>query len=60
MNDNADQVPFSPLMLCDRLLNLAQQADRAGFRDAAGRLVVLAQDVCEPAERLRANPPQRR
>ena len=36
---------FSPLLLADRLLTLAQEADRAGLADTAGRLVRLAHDV---------------
>ncbi|HEY1934125.1 MAG TPA: hypothetical protein VGG99_19115 [Acetobacteraceae bacterium] len=39
----------SPLMLSDRLLTLAQDADRAGFRGAAEHLLGLASDVLEPA-----------
>ena len=40
---------ISPLMLSDRLLTLAQDADRAGFRGAAEHLLGLASDVLEPA-----------
>lgn len=40
---------ISPLMLSDRLLSLAQDADRAGFRGAAEHLLGLASDVLEPA-----------
>lgn len=32
-------VPVSPLMLADRLLTLAQEADRAGYTGAASHLV---------------------
>lgn len=39
--------PSSPLVLADRLLTLAQDVDRAGFRDAASRLVTLVYDVLE-------------
>lgn len=38
----------SPLMLSDRLISLAQDADRAGLRAAADRLVRLACDVLDP------------
>jgi hypothetical protein len=40
----ADKV--SPLMLADRLLTLAQDADRAGFTRPAERLLRLAYAVC--------------
>jgi len=39
----ANQPRFSPLMLSDRLLTLAKQADHAGYEDAARRLLTLAQ-----------------
>ena len=32
----------SPMMLADRLISLAQDADRAGYVDAASNLVSLA------------------
>jgi hypothetical protein len=35
----------SPLMLCDRLLTLAQEADRAGYVLTAGHLLDLAHTV---------------
>ena len=35
----------SPLVLSDRLITLAQDADRAGYVDAARRLVRLAHTV---------------
>ncbi len=31
----AKAIPFSPLMLADRLLSLAQDADRAGYTGTA-------------------------
>jgi hypothetical protein len=40
-------VPFSPLILADRLLDLANKADRAGYPIAAVRLVRLAYAVCD-------------
>jgi hypothetical protein len=36
----------SPLMLADRLLTLAQDADRAGFSGPAERLLKLAYVMC--------------
>ncbi len=39
--------PSSPLMLCDRLLSLAQEADRAGFAIIAEHLLHLAHSVLE-------------
>ena len=42
--------PVSPLVLADRLLTLAQDADRAGYLDAASQLVSLMYSVLdEPA-----------
>ncbi len=35
-------VPASPLMICDRLIGLAQDAERAGYAATAGRLVLMA------------------
>ena len=35
----------SPLVLSDRLLTLAQDAERAGFKKSAGHLVMLAHTV---------------
>lgn len=39
---------ISPLVLSDRLLSLAEDADRAGFRGAAEHLLDLASDVLDP------------
>jgi hypothetical protein len=39
--------PPSPLILCDRLISLAQDADRAGLLDTAEQLVHLAHVVLE-------------
>ena len=33
--------PTSPLLLCDHLISLAQEADRAGYPNTAGHLVAL-------------------
>lgn len=41
----------SPLVLADRLITLAEDADRAGLRKAAGRLLRLAERVCEERPR---------
>jgi hypothetical protein len=37
----------SPLMLCDRLITLAKDADEAGYAVTASQLVELAQTVLE-------------
>ncbi len=37
----------SPLMLCDRLITLAEEADRAGYATTAEHLVHLAYEVFE-------------
>ena len=34
--------PVSPLVLADRLITLAREADRAGYTDSASRLVSMA------------------
>ncbi len=34
--------PVSPLVLADRLIALAREADRAGYTDSASRLVGMA------------------
>ena len=39
--------PTSPLLLCDRLLTLAQDADRAGLSVTAEHLLELAYNVFE-------------
>ncbi len=41
----------SPLVLADRLIALAEDADRAGLPKAAGRLLRLAERVCEERPR---------
>jgi hypothetical protein len=40
---------FSQLILSDRLISLAQDADRAGYIDTAERLVTLACTVFDEA-----------
>ena len=42
----------SPLVLSDRLLTLAQDAERAGFKQSAGHLVVLAHTVFDEVPSL--------
>lgn len=37
----------SPLMLADRLISLAQDAERAGYQDAASHLVTLVYTVLD-------------
>jgi len=37
----------SPLWICDRLISMAQAADRAGYAEAAAALVRLAVDLPE-------------
>jgi hypothetical protein len=44
--DHRPPVP-SPLLLCDRLLRLAEDADRAGFAITAEHLLHLAHTVFE-------------
>lgn len=38
---------FSPLLLADRLISLAQEADRAGLHDSAARLLGLVYSVLD-------------
>ena len=45
---------FSPLVLSDRLLTLAEDADRAGYRIAAEHLLFLAEDVLDQPQSLHA------
>jgi hypothetical protein len=52
LSDHTGFVPppamcVSPLMLADRLLTLAQDADRAGFFKPAERLLKLAYAICD-------------
>lgn len=42
----------SPLMLADRLISLAQDADRAGYVSAASRLIGLAYAVFDEKPQL--------
>ncbi len=38
---------FSPLVLAECLIMLAQEADRAGYRSSASRLIVAAHAVLD-------------
>jgi len=49
VSDIAPKDRFSPLVLIDRLIALAEEADRAGMETAAGRLLRLAYAVCDEA-----------
>lgn len=42
---------ISPLVLADRLIALAQDAERAGMLKSAGRLLRLAESVCDERPR---------
>ena len=47
---NAHRAPaprFSPLVLADRLISLAQEADHAGLHDSASRLIGLVYAVLD-------------
>ncbi len=46
-------IPFSPLMLADRLLTLAQDADRAGYTGAASHLVTAMYKVLDSSKPAR-------
>jgi hypothetical protein len=48
----------SPLLICDRLLTLAQDAERAGLRGADEHLLELVSEVLEPVPPV--HPVQRR
>jgi hypothetical protein len=43
--------PPSPLVLCDRLISLAQDADRAGHTAAAAHLVDLIDEIFDKPRR---------
>jgi hypothetical protein len=48
----APKALVSPLTLSDRLIALAQDADRAGFSNTAAQLVHLACSVFDEAPRI--------
>ena len=54
----AANVQSSPLWICDRLIEMAREADRAGYAGAADALVRLA--VGLPDERLAITSRRRR
>jgi hypothetical protein len=43
--------PVSPLVLADRLISLAQDADRAGYAESATHLLTLAYAVFDEQPR---------
>jgi hypothetical protein len=49
--DSTASAQISPLVLADRLIALAEDAERAGLRKAAGRIIRLAERVCEERPR---------
>lgn len=51
----SDRLKVSPLVLCDRLISLAQDADRSGFLVAAEHLLYLASEVLDKPQHLRAS-----
>ena len=44
---------ISPLLICDRLLTLAKDADSAGMHNAAEHLLDLISEVLKPPRPLR-------
>ena len=44
--------PASPLVLCDRLITLAEDADRAGLKTTAAHLVELIEEMFAEKPRL--------
>jgi len=53
-NAPVERSTFSPLVLSDALLTLAQDADRAGYRLAAEHLLLLAEDVLDEPQTMHA------
>jgi hypothetical protein len=47
-----DQPPVSKLVISDRLISLAQEAERAGYTNTAHDLVNLACSVFDEAPRM--------
>jgi hypothetical protein len=47
-----DQPPVSKLVMSDRLISLAQEAERAGYTSTAHDLVTLACSVFDEAPRI--------
>ncbi len=50
---SGDPIPVSPLLLADRLLTLAQDADRAGYTGAAAHLVTAMYQVLDSRDPIR-------
>ena len=50
--ENLSTVQVSPLVLSDRLLRLAEDADTVGLRLTAEHLLALASDVLDQPPRL--------
>ncbi|MBN9563565.1 MAG: hypothetical protein J0H14_23000 [Alphaproteobacteria bacterium] len=50
------QPPVSPLLLSDRLISLAEQAEQVGCTDTARRLVRLASSVLDEKVACAARP----
>lgn len=50
----ASPPPASPLVLCDRLISLAEDADRAGFKTTAAHLVELIEEMFDEKPPLNA------
>jgi hypothetical protein len=51
VTETAKPIPVSPLVLADRLISLAQDADRAGYSQSASRLLGLAYAVFDETPR---------
>ncbi|MGC8523818.1 MAG: hypothetical protein ACP5M5_05985 [Acidibrevibacterium sp.] len=49
---SADASKVSPLLIADRLITLAQDADRAGYSATADRLIRLVNRVFDEERRL--------
>jgi hypothetical protein len=49
---SADSSKVSPLLIADRLITLAQDADRAGYSATADRLIRLVNRVFDEERRL--------
>jgi hypothetical protein len=54
--DSSRSAPLSPLMLGDRLISLAKDADRVGLPEIAHQLIQLACDVLEAGRELPPGP----
>ena len=52
LHEDQVRIPFSKLVMSDRLIALAQEADRAGYTSTAHDLVNLACAVFDESPRL--------